>query len=92
MSASGHSGPLVYCFVQDLKDQNDELTAELEQIRVQGVPLRKPSESSSPERGSHPPAREGSIMSNYIRPTIVKRALGSPYGTLSTLCTSLHEQ
>lgn len=71
----------VCCFgLQELKDQNDELTAELEQVKLQGTTPRKSLEPSSPERGTHPPAREGSVMSNYVRPVVVKRALNSPYG------------
>ena len=68
--------------LQELKDQNDELTVELEQVKLQGAPSRKMLEPSSPERGTHPPAREGSVMSHYVRPVVVKRALGSPYGKI----------
>ena len=39
-------------------------------------------EPSPLKQGTHPPAREGSVMSHYVRLVVVKRALGSPYGKI----------
>ena len=44
-------------------------------------------EPSPPKQGTHPPAREGSVMSHYVRPVVVKRALGSPYGKIYSVGT-----
>ncbi|KAK3610897.1 hypothetical protein CHS0354_017499 [Potamilus streckersoni] len=58
---------------KDLKDHNDELTVELENLKQQTSPARKPptNHPSSPDL-SHTPAREGSVLSDYIKPYIRK--------------------
>ncbi|KAL3873034.1 hypothetical protein ACJMK2_036196 [Sinanodonta woodiana] len=58
---------------KDLKDHNDELTAELENVKQQTSPARKPpTHQPSSSDLSRTPAREGSVLSDYIKPYIRK--------------------
>ncbi|XP_021369452.1 ninein-like protein isoform X3 [Mizuhopecten yessoensis] len=55
---------------KDLKDRNDELTAELEMIKQQFPTLKKKERSVGPSPrgfGSRIPVREGSLLSDYIK-------------------------
>ena len=62
---------------QDLKDQNDELTAEIEQLKQQMVLYPKlpgNQEQEVDENSEHTPIRkDGSFLSQYIKPVVLKK-------------------
>lgn len=69
LNASFHK-PNFVCILQDLKDRNDELTAELEAIKLHLPSLRRketPMTSSPREFNSRIPVRDGSLMSDYFK-------------------------
>jgi len=74
-------------YPQDLKDHNDELTAELETTRQQAMTPGRLDPGDSVNLGA-PIRTQGSIMSDYIKPVVVKRTNYSSAGERFMLCMS----
>ena len=59
----------------DLKDKNDELTIQVEELRQQlASATRRKSRGTRPRDASPAPGRTGSVLSDYQRPVLVRRS------------------
>ena len=58
----------------ELKDKNDELTMETEELRQQLASSRRKSRTSRTQDPAGTPNRTGSVLSDYQRPSLLRRS------------------
>ena len=61
-----------------MKDRNDELTVEVEDLKHQLSSTRRQKRASRSNNADNAPSRQGSLLSDYVKPSKPLRRAPSP--------------